>query len=459
MAYISNLVWVRKDEVTESQLNSAKSILTITPKVSPMGGVPEDIIQYYEEGNEIGVPFAFFENYWSHLKIEKENLSDGFPITVGKLPNPLHPKSPPNQKEFFDNVLDAVQDHYTVLAVAPTGSGKTVCLLHAIGVLGRSALVVVPSTVLADQWREEAMLHLGLEWADIGILQGNSENWKGKKLVIAVIHNLFLKDWPPEFNTNFGFVAWDECHRLGGAVFAETMPLFNARYKVAVTATPNRKDGCDALYKNYFGNPLVKATAKALACDCYVVPFNHIGNKHLWISKCRVDAKPMMWLSKLEVRNDMIARLALSLYQEGRNIVIITKFIDHVEEIINRLVKLGVPEDQVGQFTRSTSSNKKFGKGALDRVKIESKIIVATYSMMKEGVDIPRLDCGIEALPAADNIQAIGRIRRPLPDKKKPKWFSISDLRIPLFEAYTKCRLRGFESTNVTIKHLEKGVV
>jgi superfamily II DNA or RNA helicase len=459
MAYISNLVWVRKDEVSASQLALAKQTLTITPKASPMGEVPQKIVQYYEERDEIGVPFAFFETYWGHLNIEKENLSEGSEILVSRLPNPLHPKSPPNQKEFFDNVVDAVQDHYTVLAVAPTGSGKTVCLLHAIGVLGRSALVVVPSSVLADQWREEAMLHLGLEWNEIGMLQGSSSNWENKTLVIAVIHNLFLKEWPEKFYTNFGFVAWDECHRLGGAVFAETMPLFNAKYKIAVTATPNRKDGCDALYKNYFGKPLVKATAKALACDCYVVPFNHIGNKHHWISNCKVDAKPMMWLSKLEVRNDMIARLSFSLYEQGRSIVIITKFIEHVEEIIRRLIKLGIPELEIGQFTRSTSSNKKFGKGALDRVKAESKIIVATYSMMKEGVDIPRLDCGIEALPAADNIQAIGRIRRPLPDKKKPKWFSISDLRIPLFEAYTKCRLRGFESTNVTIKHLEQGVV
>jgi superfamily II DNA or RNA helicase len=76
--------------------------------------------------------------------------------------------------------------------------------------------------------------------------------------------------------------------------------------------------------------------------------------------------------------------------------------------------------------------------------------------MMKEGVDIPRLDAGIEALPSADNIQAIGRIRRPFPGKKRPKWFSIIDKKIAIFEAYARARFRGFETCNVKIKQLDR---
>ena len=461
MARISNLVWLKRASFSVSQYDTLKDELTIVPKQF----APEEdqeqkqIVSYIETEDEIGIPFAYFDAVFPNENIESEDLSDGHKIEVARLPNPLHPKSPPNQKEFFDGVIDAVQNHYTVLAVAPTGSGKTVSLLNAIGTLGRSALVVVPSVVLADQWRQEAMLHLGMEWSDIGVLQGSSENWKGKKLVIAVIHNLFLKKWSEEFYRNFGFVAWDECHRLGSDVFSKTMCLFNARFRIAVTATPKRKDGCDLLYKNYFGPPLVVAKSKALSCDCFVVPFKHIGNKHHWISKCKMNTKPMQWLSKLIGRNEVIVRIAKQLYDSDRNVLILSKYIEHVECLIALLVEAGVPQEHIGQFTRSTSNNKKFGAGALDKVKQNSKIIVATYSMMKEGVDIPRLDAGIEALPSADNVQAIGRIRRPLPNKKRPKWFSILDLKIPLFEAYTKCALRGFEKANVTIKYLNEGDV
>lgn len=468
MARISNLVWIKKSSLSRGKLDTIKDDLTIVPKQFSRDKKfdedgnevpPSGVISFSETEDEIGIPFAYFDLKFPNEVVEKEELSKGKKITVARLPDPSHPKSPPNQKKFFDDVISAVQSNYTVLTVAPTGSGKTVCLLNAIGTLGRTAMVVVPSAVLADQWRSEAMTHLGLEWADIGVLQGSSDNWKNKKIVIAVIHNLFLKQWPDEFYTNFGFLAWDECHRLGGEVFSKTMSMFNSMYRIAVTATPHRKDGCDALYKNYFGAPLVAAKIEALSCLCYVVPFRHVGNKHKWIDKCKMDAKPMLWLSKLSVRNEMIIRLAKDLYDDNRNILILTKYIEHVELLISMLVKCGVPQDQIGQFTRSTSTNKKFGSGMLDRVKKESKVIVATYSMMKEGVDIPRLDAGIEALPSADNVQAIGRIRRPLPNKKKPKWFSISDLNIPLFEAYTKSRLRGFASSNVTIKPLNEGVV
>ncbi len=459
MATISNMMWVEEGELTPTQTRQAKEALTLYPKPSPVDPEPpQKILQYREDGGRFGVPFAWGEVHLSKLKAV-DDLSLGKPITVPRLPDPNSPKAPPNQKDFFDDVVAAVQAYTTVLAVAPTGSGKTVSLLNAIGTLGRTALVIVPSAYLASQWKEEAMLHLGLEWRDIGILQGASEDWKGKKIVVAVIHNLFLKEWPEAFYSTFGFVAWDEAHTLGARVFSSTMFLFNARYRVAVSATPDRKDGCDALYKNYFGPPAVVAKAKALACECYVVPFNHVGDKHKWVNKCKVDVKPMQWLSKLKMRNEMIVRLACNLYDDGRTILLITKYVEHVELLIEMLVAQGVPRAEVGQFTRSTSTNKKHGQAFLDKLKKESLILVGTYSMIKMGVDIPRLDTGIEALPSADNVQAIGRIRRPFLNKKKPKWFTVSDLRIPLFEAYTDSRLRGFRNSNVTVKYLDKGVI
>ncbi len=451
MALISNMMWIDKSELSDRDLFDAMRDLTVFPKASPMDETPpEKITQYVIERGRIGVPFAYGEGRFPKLKATYD-VSYGESFEPVRLPDPNNPKAPKGQGEFFGGVVQALKDYNSVLAIAPTGSGKTVAILNAIGTLRRTAIVVVPSVYLADQWKEEAMRHLGLEWKEVGILQGASDDWRGKKIVVAVIHNLFLKKWPKEFHGNFGFVAWDECHRLGARVFSSTMFMFNARYRLAVSATPDRKDGCDALYKNYFGEPLVVAKSKALPCACYVVPFKHIGTKHEWIDKCRSDVKPMQWLSKLKGRNKVIIDLALALYDSGRNVLILTKYIEHVELLIQLLVAAGVPKGSVGQFTRSTSSNAKHGKGFLEKVKTDSDIIVATFPMMKEGVDIPRLDAGIEALPSADCVQAIGRIRRPLPGKRKPKWFSISDLNIPIFEAYTKSRLRGFREANVEI--------
>jgi superfamily II DNA or RNA helicase len=459
MAILSDMMWIGMEELKPSDVAMIVRELTLVPKASPLDQFPPaKIKQYVEEPDRIGVPFAYGETRFAHLEIV-EKFSYGQKYKPARLPDPNSPKSPPDQEFFFSGVLKALNELTTVFAIAPTGSGKTVTVLNASGTLGVSTLVVVPSAYLADQWREEAMRHLGLEWSDIGVLQGASADWKGKKIVIAIIHNLFLKEWPQEFYDNFGMVAWDEADTLGAKVFSTTMFMFTARYKIAVTATPHRKDGCDALYKNYFGNPAVTAKSKALACDCYVIPFKHVGEKHKWINKCKSDVKPMQWLSKLKMRNELIIKLACSLYDDGRNILIITKYIDHVELLVEMLVAQGIPREEIGQFTRETSEGKKHGKGFLEKIKKESNVIVGTYAMLKRGVDIPRLDTGIEALPSADAIQSIGRIRRPYLNKKRPKWFSISDLRVPLFEAYTNSRLRGFRSSNVTIKELNKDAV
>lgn len=455
MASISNMFWLSKGEISPLEVKKAKKALTVYPRSSPLDVVPpEKIEQFQETATHLGVPFAYAELAFPKVVVT-DDTSYGHLFVPKRLPDPLHPKAPPNQKVFFDDLYEAVSNFWSVLAVAPTGSGKTVAILNTIGRLQVTALVVVPSTVLADQWKEEAIRHLGLLSSEVGLLQGSNNQWVGKKVVIAVIHNLFLKEWPEEFKTYFGLVAWDECHKLGARVFSTTMFMFYSRYKVAVTATPDRKDGCDVIYKNYFGSPLAVAKSKALSCDCYAIEFPHIGKKHFWISKCKSDAKPLQWLSKLSVRNLLIIKLACYLYDSGYSVVILSRFIEHVELIIDGLISSGVPKEEVGQFTRSTSSGKKHGKGYLDKVKNEANIIVGTYTMIKEGVDIPRLDAGIEALPIADGVQAIGRIRRPFPNKKRPKWFSIVDKNVAIFEAYSKARFRGFEAANVTLKQLD----
>tara|TARA_R100000808_G_scaffold512_2_gene2693 strand:+ start:12670 stop:14079 length:1410 start_codon:yes stop_codon:yes gene_type:complete len=464
-ATLSTMYWINRSGFSPDALEDIKKELTINPKPSPMDTEPPlPIPQYIEEEYKIGVPVAYGISRWGESGFIKD-LSVGEEFKVRRLPDPNNPKAPPRQAEFFRDMVDSLVTEYAVLAVAPTGSGKTVAVLNAIGTLGKTALVVVPTKVLAEQWKQEAMRHLGMEEEEIGILSGASKDrdlWD-KNLVIAVIHNLFMKEWPQRFYDSFGFVAWDEAHKLGARVFASTMTLFNPLYRIAVTATEKRKDGGDSLYLDYFGKPKVVASSKALDCNCWVVPFEHIGDKHKWIEKCKSNVKPLKYLSNLSERNALITRLACRLYDEGRELLIITKFIDHAELLGELLASSGIPVEDIGYFCGNSKGKKKGGnkrpKATLDYlegIKKDCPVILATYSMMKEGVDIPRLDAGIEALPSPDNIQAVGRVRRPLESKRKPLWFSISDKGIPLFEAYTRVRLKGFQSTNVTINYLEK---
>jgi len=472
MATIDSLVWVRRDEIKASAWPIIEKELLIVPKPRAtcafeyVDGVKKKVWREEETGGPIntlverdglyGIPI----NYAIHtLGLDPEDgTSLGQKATVARLPDPHHPSAPPNQAKFFRDVLEGVMDYDVILACAPTGSGKTVTVLNAAGTLQRTTLIVVPNTLLANQWVKEIKLHLGLNPRHIGYIGGGREQWEGRRYVVAIIHNLFQREFPAEFYRYFGFVAWDEGHTLGAPEFSKTMTMFPARYKISVSATPGRKDGLDTLLWNYFGHPRAVATAPALATTCWRVPFPIIGVPK-WIEMCRNDVKPMKWLSQLKVRNDLLVRTLIFLYKRGYSVIAMSKFIDHVEVIQKMLIAAGVPADHIGQMTRTQGKNSvKVGQAYLDSM-VERPILLGTYSMLKVGFDDPKRDAGVELLPVGDNIQGIGRVRRPCAGKKKPLWFTIEDLNIPLFERYSKSRLRGFAGANVELKILKEGSI
>lgn len=100
------------------------------------------------------------------------------------------------------------------------------------------------------------------------------------------------------------------------------------------------------------------------------------------------------------------------------------------------LVHLGIPSEHIGMFSgavkgdKDASGKKKLTKKQkLDDVVKNPKyrVILATYAMMKLGIDIPRLDMGIDISPKSEAVQTVGRIRRPFPNKPTPVWFTVVD--------------------------------
>lgn len=333
-----------------------------------------------------------------------------------------------------------------------TVTHNTVALLNTIGKLGRTALVIVPSKALADQWLQEAMLHLGLERGEIGIIKGPMAPWKGKRLVIAVIHNLFLKEYEDSFYQYFGTVIWDEAHRLGAPEFCKTMPLFPARYRIGATATPDRKDGCMDVVTSHLGDVAVRMEGNALPCECRVIEYHNP-----FAYKIAALPPPIILkiLTKNKDRNTMAADAILRMYRLGRNVLVLSDRVEHLQTMQLLLTK-EVPKESIGLFVghfKVNGKTKQTGEGYLRDIRENPKyrVILATYAMFKEGVSIARLDGGIDITPRADGEQAIGRVRRPLPNKKLPVWFTIIDKGIPILEAYAKARIRDYQQCGVTV--------
>jgi len=462
MASLGALLWFKREEI-ERLCPNFRTALTVTPTKGFDGAPdPEPIEQWVENRDKMGLPIDYGLRF--SLGPLEDKLCDGSPLPCARRPDPRHPSAPSGQAKFFDEVIHTLRDRYTSLVEAPTGSGKTVAVLNAIAEFERSALIVVPSRTLMYQWVDEAKKHLGLTDDEVGMI-GDGKEQLGKPFTVCVLHNLFLKIFPPDFYTSFGFVAWDEAHNLGAKEFSKTMRYFPAKYRIAVTATPDRKDGCASLFTNYFGEVSVRSEQKPLPLVYNLLEFKVAGTPAS-LEYTRSNVKPLLWLSENEKRNQLIVSRVTSAYKSGHVVLVLTKFTRHAEALMN--LCRTIPQDDMGLFvgkrtveTENGPKERAVKKADLDKVKQDAKVIFATYSMMKEGVDIPRITFGIEALPVSDVRQAVGRARRVYPGKSQAEWISIKDTGIrpnsvfTFLYQFTAARLRSLHKVGgVTIHEI-----
>jgi superfamily II DNA or RNA helicase len=434
-AKLDSLIHLPLANLLGGEIEQIKKALTITPKdFGTFGPAPTPIESFLLTEETLDVPVQWGLDFCHRKGWDIVNeLNLGAPISIDRRPDPFHPKAPKGQKQFFDDVIAACESSCVVLACAPTGTGKTATGLNTLAHFGRAGIIIVHSKEIARQWREvEIPKHLGLRPDEVGSLEGDVIDYIGKKIVVAVIHNIIMKSLPQEFYDYFGFAAWDEGHKLGAPAFNESTRYFRAHKKLVLTATPNRKDGCMKLITNYFGNIRAKSESTPLTCTVRPIEYVHKRNYPPQLPRATLISA----VSELEDRNDQLVTLILALYKAGRNFIGLSDRIPQLQTILEKLYFLGVPEEHLALYTRSyTDSNgktKQTTAAELEQYRATARIFLATNQMAKEGLDIPRLDSGMCLSPSADGVQAIGRITRIYDNKPEPIWYVIRDANNPV---------------------------
>lgn len=458
--YISGFTSVPKSLLTDGQIAKLKKAATVTPRAFQPGEETEPINGWRESPTYLHLPIvrgvAMLKDMGLAL-VFKNQTALGHPIEVPKLPDPHHPEAPENQEEFMELMLAAVKARYAVIGKAGTGNGKTAVSLWTAAQLGRTTLVVAPGENLAYNWKDEIIKHLGLSEDEIGWVQQDKCDYIGKKVVIAVVHSLAKRVYPPAFYAYFGTVIYDEVHTMGARSFSKCLGKIPARYKIAMSATPTRKDGCEALFLNYFGADFVEAADDSpMDCTAIIVDYNLPFDAEQFPNE--QPAIALNILSKLKSRNKLIADWAWKFYQKKRTMVIMSDRIEQLAYLREILVGYGVPLERITMYAKQDIINKKrvsIGIKELQKRKKDPtiRIYLATYGVFKQGENIPRLDAGIEATPRADGIQAPGRIRRRRVGKVRPVWVSIADQGSWLLARRAKTRIKEFIKAKIKVSY------
>ena len=62
-----------------------------------------------------------------------------------------------------------------------------------------------------------------------------------------------MKEYPESVFKDFGFVIYDECHRLGAETFSRALLKTGCKYTLGLSATPNRADGLSKVFQWHLG--------------------------------------------------------------------------------------------------------------------------------------------------------------------------------------------------------------
>lgn len=407
---------IPKSQLTEEELTTIRTELTVTPIVSanlPIQCRPPSFKIYNENMKKIYVPRYYGLQHYGEIE---EIAHNAFKAMTFEPINLYFVKQlRAEQLQVVDCFLQRMDRTGGGILQLPCGFGKTILTLYLISQIGIPTLIVVHKEFLMNQWKER--IGEFLPTARIGSIQGPTIDIEGKDIVIGMLQSISMKDYDSSVFERFGFAVIDECHHLGAEMFSKALPKIATKYMLGLSATPNRKDGLRCVFEWYLGPVLYEVNRKVAQTveldklyynDPHAserLPYYQENNTYrirLITSLVESDTRTQTIVNKvMEIlnRSDAVVEEA----QQGRRqILILSDRRQHLVAINGLLQQQGV---RCGYYWGGEKQKN------LDKAQ-SATVILGTFNMASEGMDIPTLNALILASPKTDIKQAIGRIFR-----------------------------------------------
>lgn len=401
-----------------------------------------------------------------------------------------------------------------------TGAGKTIFALSIISDLfnsfsyidgGLRVIIVVPTTVLLDQWYAELTDKLHISIDEIGLFYGKKKKLlKNKKIIIYVVNSarIHLREhYERFFKGNDLFLIADECHTYGSKENSKIFSL-NYSYTLGLSATPERygdfgfeeklvpnlgpiiysytytdalRDGIIPPYKlirirvkltetELAAYDEISAKIKSLALklknDYPILASSSFLSEFIkklnYIYEKTNDERITIFEGLLNKRKSLIhmSESKLSalkwLYKEENlkddKLLIFHERIEVAEEIYRYLVennmRVGIYHSEMGIRERMDSISA-FRDGRIS--------ILVSCRALDEGFDVPSADTGVIVAGTSSVrqwIQRMGRILRKSPNKEFSKIYVIFTDEVE-HDVFTGDDLREFESEALSVEEID----
>jgi superfamily II DNA or RNA helicase len=453
---------IKKSSLTPRTSQSLRKDLTVAPVTNPkfqrQGGTPSFAV-YTESPTRFYVPRC-----WGNDTFGKAEASA---IGTGKaLREELKFIGKPYdyQTAIVDQFID--QADANGLICVPCGRGKTFMAIWTAMRIGKKFLIVVDKEFLMNQWKGE--LEALVPGLRVGILQEEKcqigeETSVGKAFpiadlkvkcrelgqkvtgtreqllerirsclpdfqdreittvsydcTIAMIQTLVQRDFPQGTFQDFGFTIFDECHHLGAAHFSRALLKVQTKHMLGLSATPTRDDGLTKVFEWFLGKPVYWEKTREPDPQV-VVRLEQFSTDNADYNEIPTDYKGDPVLARLLTkivecpeRNAHIAKLIKEIAEEPqRRILVLSERIGHLEAIETLLKSSGLT------MSYYVGGMKEEEREAGARA---SRVLLASYAMASEAMNIKHLNCVIMASPRKKVEQSTGRILRVQKDQRQ----------------------------------------
>ena len=393
-----------------------------------LGNTPQKLYLMQWDGDTLVLPYGCLNTVLSMGECEViNNLPSPKKVDFG-CSVPLY--------DYQEAAKEAMLKAYYGILQSPAGSGKTQVGIALAAALGRKTLWLTHTRDLLSQSKNRAEQYMSPSLTGT-ITEGRVQI--GKAITFATVQTMCNLDLG-RYRDVWDCIIVDECHRVAGTPtsvtqFSKVLNSLAARHKYGLSATVHRADG------------MIAATYALLGQIAYQVPDAAVAEKvmtvsvlprptHQGLSREFLDtdgtiiyAKLVNFLADRYDRNELIA--ADLVENRSHYNLILSDRLSHLEYLMKHL-----PHDLRDQAVmvdgKMTSKKAKaMREQAIEDMRQGRKrYLFATYSLAKEGLDIPRLDRLYLATPQKDYAvitQSIGRIARTFEGKAEPVVYDYVD--------------------------------
>lgn len=348
----------------------------------------------------------------------------------------------------------------------PTGKGKSVLGLYLAQQLNTRTLIVVHKNDLVVGWQKDIKLAFEGK-VKPGLIKAKSR-LLGEHITIATIQTLnrLHGEQLEELYSYFGLVIQDEMHHCPSSSFS-LVNNFRARYRIGLTATPERADGLAHVMNLYFGDfcyqfkatahdeDILSAEVRIRYPDVYYQPVcsprpqgGYSLLKDLYPQEVELPPNvfrvgelphsqrpriPFLTVDDIMVRESApsVCKDIIEEFSLGRSCLVFLTQKEHCRLYREELIKNGVPESSIGLYYGDTKDN----QAVLDCAEQQRQFItISTYAKATEGTNVKQWEVVflVSSINNGKNVeQAVGRIRRRYKEGNKIDPTLVYDYRTP----------------------------